>query len=250
MALDIGRFVWFELVSDSSDTASRFYTEVLPWKTASFELGSGDSYPMINLGEVGIGGFAPLPKKDLPAHWVAYLSVADVDAAAEKVIAAGGESLMDAFDIPGVGRAQQVADPEGGAFILFTSKEGDGDAPSGPGSFHWNELHAEDPATLAKFYEKVFDYSVESMDMPNGKYYVLKSGERPRGGVMKRAQEGAPTHWLPYVEVADADEAVARATRQGGDLLGEITEVPGVGRFGVVRDPLGAALGLIKPAAQ
>lgn len=243
------RFVWFEHMSGASDEARRFYGEVLPWSIDDVDMGLDAPYPMIKVGEAPIGGFAPLPKADVPPHWVAYISVADVDAAAKKVISAGGKSLMDAFDIPNVGRAQPVADPEGGALLLFTSAEGDGPAAKGPGAFHWNELWADDPEALRRFYEKAFDLDGAAMEMPNGTYHLLKAGETSIAGIMKKPAAEIPTHWLPYVEVTDADAAVKRATKNGGELVGEVMNVPEVGRFGIIKDPQGATLGLIKPAS-
>jgi predicted enzyme related to lactoylglutathione lyase len=48
--------------------------------------------------------------------------------------------------------------------------------------------------------------------------------------------------------VDDADAAVARATRAGGQLKMAPTDVANVGRFAVLTDSLGAPFGVIKPA--
>jgi predicted enzyme related to lactoylglutathione lyase len=106
----------------------------------------------------------------------------------------------------------------------------------------------EDPEAAAAFYGKVVGYSADTMEMPQGPYRILKNGESMRGGIMKLPVD-APAHWLQYFQVDDCDAAVARAKSNGGEVLGEIMEVEGVGRFAHIRDPLGAHIGLIKPAA-
>ena len=250
MAYDEGRFVWFELMSNDKEGAQRFYGEVLPWKFEEIDMGGGNHYPMIKVGDQGVAGFAPLPKEGVPAHWASYVSVESVDEAAKKVVEAGGKTLMDAIDVPTVGRMQPVTDSEGAAFLLFSGANGDNDAVQGNGSFHWNELWAKDPEKVAAFYEKVLGYTHDVMPMPNGPYYVFKNGDKMRAGMMKSPIEGAPSFWLQYVQVDDCDAAVKRAVQNGGELQGEIMEVPGVGKFGIVKDTVGATLGYITPGQQ
>lgn len=247
---EIGRFVWFELVSDAAAKARAFYSELFGWKVEEIEMGGGMRYPMIKLaGDKGIGGFAPLPKPGLSPHWLSYVSVEDVDASARTVVEKGGKKLMDGFDVPGVGRMTPVADPQGAPFVLFRASEGDAPAAEGIGAFHWNELWSPDPAAALRFYAETLGYAHSEMAMPEGAYYVLERGGAPRGGIMK-APAGAPTGWTQYVTVDDVEAAIARAKRAGGAALGEAHEVEGVGRFAHLRDPLGALVGVIKPAAR
>lgn len=248
MAAEYSRFVWFEHIAAERDQARTFYAEVLPWTIDDVEMGMAEPYPMIKAGEAPVGGFTAPPKDGIPPHWVGYLSVPDVAAAAAAITEAGGKALMDAFDVPNVGRMQPVADPQGGALFLFTPADGDQTAAEGPGSFHWHELWADDPQKAAAFYAETLGFETEATEMPTGTYYLLKSGDAPIAGIMKKPDAAIPTHWMPYVEVDNADDAVKRAASNGGELLGEVMEVPDVGRFGIVRDPLGATLGLITPA--
>ena len=248
MSYDHGRFVWFELVTDDADRAKPFYAEVMGWKHTEMDMPGGVKYPMFLAGETPLGGYAPPPKTDLPTHWVSYVSVDDVDAAAERVESAGGKILMDAFNAPGVGRMQPVADPEGAAFFLFKGETQDNDAATGAGSIHWNELMSKDPEKTIAFYRDVLGYEVETRQMPQGPYYVLKNGNEMRGGVMKLPVD-APSHWMQYVTVDDCDAALKRAKQNGGEIIGEVMDVEGVGRFAHLRDPLGAHIGVITPAS-
>ncbi len=248
MARDQGRFVWFELVAKDHEKARAFYPELFGWKLDSFDMPGGESYPMLKVGDTGVGGFMTPPKDGIPPHWVSYVSVDDVDATAKKIEKAGGKALMDAFDVAPVGRMQPVADPEGGTFMLFRPQEGDPSEVKGPGAFHWNELWAKDPKAALDFYSSVLGYTHESMKMPNGDYHVLKTGETARGGLMQSPSSDVPTMWLQYVEVEDCDATVSRAKKLGGSQVGNTMEVDGVGRFAIIKDPLGGVIGVIKPA--
>jgi predicted enzyme related to lactoylglutathione lyase len=245
-----GKFVWFEYVSKEPKKAQAFYGEVVGWKVESAPMGDF-TYEMIKAGDAAIGGFSA-PQHSEPPHWLSYVSVEDVDATAKKVTAAGGKVLGEAFDIPTVGRMARCSDPYGAHFVLFHGQGDDAaDVAKRPaGHFDWNELLSPEPDKAVAFYEKVLGYTHEKMDMPDGAYTILKSGGVPRGGVMKTPVPQLPSHWLQYVAVDNADAAVARATRSGGQLKMPPMDVPNVGRFAVLTDPLGAAFGVIQPAAK
>ena len=247
MTHDYGRFVWFELVAKDEAAGARFYGEVIGWKVQPMDMPGGMKYPMIMAGQTPIGGIAP-PQDSASPHWVSYVSVEDVDASAKKVKKLGGALLAPAFDVPTVGRMQPVADPQGAKFFLFHNANGDSEPAQGEGSFHWNELSTDDPEAAVAFYEKAFGYTHETMDMGMGAYFVLKNGDALRGGAMK-AQTPAPAHWLQYATVEDCDAAAARAKKAGGQIVVPPSDIPGVGRIAAVVDPLGATMGIIKPAS-
>ncbi len=248
MTHDFGRFVWFELISADPQAAANFYGEVLGWKTQQMPM-PNMTYTMIMQGDTAVGGFVPPPKEGVPPHWVSYVSVEDVDASAKAVIEKGGKALMDAFTVPTVGRMQPMTDNAGAAFFLFKNENGDKPAETGPGFFHWNELLTGDPEGAVAFYEGALGYSHETMDMPGGAYFVLKNGDAPRGGIVKPQAAGVPPHWQQYVTVSDCDEAVKRAEAHGGTVVSPAMDVPGVGRFALIKDPVGGVLGVITPAA-
>jgi predicted enzyme related to lactoylglutathione lyase len=244
-----GKFVWFEHVSRDAKKAQAFYGEVLRWSAQPFPMGAF-TYEMIHAGDTMIGGYAT-PKTDRqPSHWIAYVSVEDVDAAAKATTANGGKVVEAPHEIPGVGRTARIADPQGAEISVFRNASGDppdtGSTP--PGQFIWNELHTTDVTKALLFYEKVVGFSHRAMDMgPGGVYHVLSTGGVERGGVTHWLAPGAPPHWLPYVHVDDVDATLGRATRHGGTVLFGPEEIPGVGRLGGFTDPTGAALAMIKP---
>jgi predicted enzyme related to lactoylglutathione lyase len=248
-----GKFVWFELVTRDARKAQAFYGEVLGWKTRPFAMGSV-SYDMICTGDsldTMIGGYAA-PSRDQPAHWISYVSVEDVDAAARAATASGGKVIDAPTDLPGVGRSARIADPQGAQICLFRNNDGDPPDQDAPlGTFFWNELHTTDPEAALAFYEKVVGFSHQSMDMgPGGTYHVIGKGGVDRGGVTEHLPAGTTPHWLPYVRVEDVDGTLARAKRQGAELHVGAEDIPGVGRFGVLIDPVGAALAVMKPAPR
>ena len=66
-----------------------------------------------------MGGMMKCPHPGLPAHWLAYVNVPDVDAAAAAAAKLGGQIVVPPMDIPTVGRIAVLVDPQGAAIGIF-----------------------------------------------------------------------------------------------------------------------------------
>jgi predicted enzyme related to lactoylglutathione lyase len=242
-----GKFVWFEHLSADPESAARFHAQLFGWGTQSMAMGE-HSYTMITNGGEPIGGYGAASTGE--ASWRSYLSVADVDSACAAAQAAGATLLMPPTNYGNVGRAAVIRDVAGAVVALWKAADGDpADATTPvPGRFCWNELYADDPAAAARFYERVVGYSGhDEMDMgPQGTYYILKTGDVGRAGVMRRPMPEQPAIWVPYVTVADADAAAERAKGLGATVCVPPMDIPNVGRFTMLVDPAGAMVSAIK----
>jgi hypothetical protein len=67
-----------------------------------------------------------------------------------------------------------------------------------------------------------------------------------RGGVLQMTAEwgDTPSHFMTYVAVTDCDTTAARITELGGNVCIPPTDIPGMGRFAVIHDPLGATFSI------
>ncbi len=241
-----GKFVWFEHMSPDMARAGEFYNALFGWRTDAVPMGA-EPYPMAMLGSEGIGGYR-LATGKAPTHWIAFLSVPDVDASFAAVAAQGCRTML-APTTHGPGRMAAVADPTGAAFALWQGEQGDRpDAPAPLGGWHWTELWTSDAAAALAFYERTFGFTSSAMPTPGGTYHMLMKDGIPRAGVMQHPQPGEKSMWLPYVSVADCDATVERAVALGATVCLPAMDMPQVGRFCVLMDPLGAAIGVIKVA--
>ena len=245
-----GKFVWFEHLSLDIGKARKFYDNLLGWHTESTPMGGPEPYPLIMNGNEGIGGFRTSPP-GVPAMWMSYLSVADVDASYKAALAAGAKSLMPPEDFGTAGRGATLADPTGAVFSIFKSPQGDrpDSAKTAFGDWHWNELMSGDELKALAFYERAFGFEHDSMDMgPMGRYYLLKKDGVMRAGVMRSPMADTPPLWVPYVAVADCDSTATKARDLGAQVIVEPRDIPNVGRFATLIDPQGAVLAVMKPA--
>ncbi len=244
-----GRFVWFEHLSNDIPKARAFYEKLFGWNTESMSMSSGAPYPVIHNGETGIGGYAQAPA-GAPSQWMSYLSVSDVDSAYKAALAAGAKSLTAPTDYGSAGRSATIADPTGGVFSLWRGAQGDpAEVEKTPsGAWIWNELSTKDEKMALAFYEKVFGFAHDTMDMPDGAYHVLKQGEKGRAGVYKATHSAMPTMWTPYVAVADCDAIASAAQALGATPTVPPSDIAGVGRLAMFVDPQGAMFAILQPS--
>lgn len=185
-----------------------------------------------------------------PNYWSSYLRVESVDTAAQAAVANGGALLVPPTDIP-PGRFAVVTSPSGAAFNLFHEADPSStNAADVEGAIHWVELHSTDLDTDIAWLAATFGITTQTMDMPEGPYNILMSGEETVGGAVAQRHEGAPSMWLPWVHIEEVDSAVNRAAEAGGNVIAPCFDVPGVGRLSIVADPVGGVFGLIKPAPR
>ena len=115
------------------------------------------------------------------------------------------------------------------------------------GAFSWSELLVDDVDSAISFYTDVIGWEIEEMEMPQGKYYILKSDGAPIGGIMKKPEgiEQKPDYWGTYITVNDVDATLAKAEAAGGKAVYPPMDVPGVGRMCAITDISGAMFSII-----
>ena len=249
MTFPSGRFVWFEYVAKDLNKAQAFFGELFNWKTKGVEVPGGE-YKMISAGEHEIGGYMATPQgAPAEAHWLSSLQVESASETVEAIKTAGGKVLKAPARMGDMGTYALVKDPLGGVFALWQpDKPSPGEYKGVPGTFVWNELYTDDVDRSLAFYEKIGGFVDAPMDMgPSGTYHVLNSDGKGRAGIMKSPMPGIPQVWMPYVQVASADQTAAKAKKLGAELKVPPADIPNVGRFAILTDPLGATLGILEP---
>lgn len=238
-----GRFVWYDLMTSDPKGAEAFYPKAVhwglqPWDQMAYSMWTANGQPF--------GGVMQLPAEaGAPPHWLAYISVPDVDGTSSLAQSLGGKVLKPGADIPNVGRFAILEDPHGARFAAFTSSQ-----PSQPesepavGEFSWHELLTKDWKQAFSFYEALFGWerSAEHDIGPMGMYFIFKRNGRDLGGMFNITREmPMPPSWLHYVRVDSADAAVERVKANGGQVLNGPMDVPGGDRVAQCLDPQGAA---------
>jgi predicted enzyme related to lactoylglutathione lyase len=192
--------------------------------------------------------------RPMPSHWVGYVAVDNIKAAAGRVPGAGGKVAHPPTVIPNVGQFAVIVDPLGATFCLFQGEHSDASPewaiPSGPGTVAWNELLTTDPPAAARFYKEICGWAAREEDMGStGKYWIFSHGGKDCAGMMKMPPEAqAAPAWLPYFQVVDVDGSTKKTVELGGKIHLKPTDIPNIGRFAVTADATGATVALYKPA--
>ena len=246
-----GTFCWVELGTTDSESAKKFYTSLFGWTFSDSPIGPDMVYTMLKLDGKDVGGLYQMGKEmqGIPPHWLSYVSVTSADESAAKAKELGGTLLKDPFDVFTVGRMAVVQDPTGAVFALWQAGTHKGAGVCNiPNSFCWNELATRDVTKAGDFYSQLFGWGKNVQQMGPMTYTSFMNGDRPAGGMYEPPPEmgDVPPNWLVYFAVADTDAMVAKATELGGKVCAPPMDIPGTGRFAVIQDPQGAALGIIK----
>ncbi len=230
---------WVDIGTPDIAAAVVFYSGLFGWTCVDQGEEAGH-YTMCELRGKAVAALGPQQNPG-PPMWTTYISVADADATAAAISAAGGTVVMPPMDVMDAGRMAVAMDPTGGFFSIWQPKEHIGaQIVNEPGTLCWNELTVRDAGPALDFYTKVFGYTVQTQTEPMV-YHELQIDGRTIGGCMVMDENwpaDVPTHWMVYFATEDTDATAAKCVELGGTVQVPPTDIP-PGRFAVLNDPQG-----------
>ena len=113
-----GRIGWHELLAADCEKALAFYGELFGWQKAGADMGATGTYQLFSTGGQTIGGMCTKPVTVPVPFWLFYFNVGDIDAAAKRVKAGGGEILNGPMEVPDGSCMVECTDPQGARFAL------------------------------------------------------------------------------------------------------------------------------------
>ena len=252
-----GTFCWPELATTNQPAAVEFYRALFGWEAEEQPLKPGETYSMFRLRGRDVGAaytMGPAERQGgAPPHWNSYVSVDGADEIARRAQELGGQVLVAPFDVMSHGRMAVLQDPTGAVFEIW---QPNGHAGVGvlneAGALCWTELTTSDMNAAEGFYTELFGWtpkhSAPGSPMP---YTEFSAAGGPSSIGMMGKPPGMPPYvpsfWMPYFQVASADDAAARATSLGAQVIVEPRDIPDAGRFAVICDPQGATFAVFAP---
>ncbi|MGQ4383945.1 VOC family protein [Streptomyces sp. SAS_270] len=116
-----GSLGWVELMTRAPERAVAFYTTVFGWS-----VNTSERYTQWGIDGADFGGMVTMDEKfppEVPAHWLPYFAVEDVDATADAAAEAGGTILMEPTSVPDGPRIAVLRDPQGAMFGVHVAGE-------------------------------------------------------------------------------------------------------------------------------
>lgn len=112
------------------------------------------------------------------------------------------------------------------------------------------EIPAEDPDRASMFYEKVFGWKVEKWE--GGDYWLVTTGpdEEPgiNGAIMPKEEGNDMVR--NSIAVESFEEYAKKIESEGGKMLMEKTEIPGIGNWALFQDTEGNISGILEPSEE
>jgi uncharacterized protein len=258
---------WIDTSQPDPKAAVAFYGGLFGWQFEDVMPPDADGEYFIGRirgGDVAAVGSIPAGAPQM-ATWNTYIWVESADDTAAKVRDAGGQVLMEPFDVMDAGRMAVFADPEGAVFCAWQAKNHKGARiVNEAGSLNFNGLNTRDVEGPKAFYGSVFGWTTLTLDGGAEMWRLPRYGdhlEQGDPGLRKRMAEfGGPTgfedvvasinpiaddrpdvpaHWNVTFAVDDADATAAKAEELGGRVTVPPFDAPWV-RMAVIADPAGA----------
>ncbi|MEK7282586.1 MAG: VOC family protein [Acidobacteriota bacterium] len=120
---EIGSIGWVDLTVQAAGEVRGIYEAVVGWKSSGLDMGGYSDYVMsLPRGGRTVAGIchARGSNADLPAQWLVYITVEDVDRSAERCVELGGQVLAGPREMGAHGRFCVIRDPAGAVAALFT----------------------------------------------------------------------------------------------------------------------------------
>ncbi len=254
---EAGRVVWHDLLTKEVARARRFYAELLGWgyevehaTDFTWKPGEEGDYTLIVVNGQAHGGLWDAGYDTAP-YWLPWVAVEDVDVVTERAKSLGAEITREPWDTPGVGRGSVIRDPQGATICPHHPTH---DFPPPSGTFLGDVLVTDDVETATAFYTTLFGWHAHDVDAGRiGRCTMFTRGDdAPVAWAMERwFGEPGSAAWVACLATDDLDATIARAKMSGMSVLAAGIDMPEFGRVAILRDPLGAAFGLLghRPAA-
>ena len=116
-----GAISWSELLTTDVPAAKSFYSKMFGWRFEDFPM-DNMTYSVVRANDDEMAGIMPMPEgaPEMPPVWGLYVTVDNVDQAAEKATTLGAKIQMPPQDIPEVGRFCVLQDPQGAFISIIT----------------------------------------------------------------------------------------------------------------------------------
>ena len=116
------------------------------------------------------------------------------------------------------------------------------------GKWVWYDLLTHDGEVTERFYSELFGWEFDEPVDDDSPFRAISLRGTPIAGmfvVPEGDERVSRARWVPYVSVADVDDAVRFVEGQGGEVLAEAQNLEDRGRLAVVEDPQGAVFGVL-----
>lgn len=119
---DIGTIGWIDLTVPDAVKVRDFYSAVVGWQAQAVSMGDYEDFGVGPTGsEIPVAGIchAKGMNSDLPAHWLIYIIVSDLEKSIKACLANGGKIIRPTVSLGEMGSFAVIEDPAGAVAALY-----------------------------------------------------------------------------------------------------------------------------------
>jgi uncharacterized protein len=115
-----GSVTWRDVTVENAESLRDFYESVAGWTSSPVDQGGYNDFVMLDTEGNGVSGIchAKGSNSGLPPQWLIYITVEDLDARLEQVVALGGRVVNGPRSV-GADRMAVIEDPAGAVCALY-----------------------------------------------------------------------------------------------------------------------------------
>ncbi len=120
-----GQIAWIDLTVPDADKTRQFYENVTGWKSSPVSMGDYNDYIMVpEGGDTPAAGICHNRgvNADIPAQWLIYIMVDDLDKSLESCKKEGGKVITKPKQMDKNSRYAVIADPSGSVCALYETE--------------------------------------------------------------------------------------------------------------------------------
>lgn len=111
------------------------------------------------------------------------------------------------------------------------------------------EIPAENPEKVGRFYTEAFGWEINKHAYQD--YWLVMAGQKSEMGIDGAIyKKGEHTQTMNTISVDNLEEAMEKVKKAGGQIEGEPTDIPKVGRFVYAKDVEGTPFGMLKVSEE
>src|SRR5688572_3766033 len=113
MTSEVGKIGWIDLTVADAAAVRDFYSSVVGWKSEGVEMGGYEDYCLLPAEGGAVAGVchARGTNAGVPAQWLIYVTVADLEESLRRCRSLGGTIVREPRGLDGQGRFAIIRDP-------------------------------------------------------------------------------------------------------------------------------------------
>ncbi|WP_299839504.1 VOC family protein [uncultured Tenacibaculum sp.] len=210
-------FIWADLSCYRPEKAKQFYENVFGWLYAN-----DNEYYTAYKTDKPVAGLYETPDKfktiKMPAFWMSYIQVNDVDKSVEKARELGGIIELVTHD-SSFGNVALIRDTLGAGFTIYDGNYLNARYHNLNGGLLFNELHVSNIENAISFYEELFDWNFNCVDKTS--YEVFNTDKEHIANIHEIPEtiRSKYEYWICTFSVENVDSTLKNIKENGGSLI-------------------------------